>query len=72
MERDMIYLKDKINKAVESIEQYDYGKIKKDNLNDIDRTIINLCDLFGMLTREQVIELRQPVLDALNNLDIDE
>lgn len=56
---DMNYLKEKVAFHLKSILQHD---TKQRDLYDLDMQIIGLCDTFELISTEQLIELREPVI----------
>ena len=62
------YIREKTNAAVKDIIKNDCRENKKQNLEGMDITIINMCDIFKIITHEQAEEIRKPIIEELEKI----
>lgn len=67
MNLEMNYLRKKIMVSVTDIISYDSEENKIKNLEYLDMTIVNMCDVFKLISHDQAAELRKPIVKELEN-----
>lgn len=66
MEVNMDFLKERVAYHVADIMRYNN---KEQDLYDLDIQIIGLCDTFKLISHDQAVELREPVVKELEKLN---
>lgn len=69
MEVDMEYLKERIDESLEDILKNDCGENKMKSLEYLNTTIAGVCDLLKLISYNQAVELREPIVREMKKLN---